>query len=166
MASYKDFNSLKAGILEEMKAVLASNLGLMLEDFLKWEISRSVEENVYNVYQPKQYERRKNKGGLSDRKNIQITSIELDGEKVRVTAENLTEGAWNEGVEISHIIEYGAFANQTMAFWYDEGVWQQPRPFMAKLMEEIKKNPSELHGVIATSFKNAGFKIKQKGREY
>jgi len=174
MAQYKNFELLKAGILKEMKVVLASNLGSMLEDFLKWEISRSVEENVYDVYEPKEYVRRGGKGGLSDRKNIKITSIDLDGERVHIKAENLTTGAWNSGKEISKIIEYGSIASDSNVYWMfgsndiegREAPWLKPRPFMGKLMEQIRQNPTELHDIIAQSFKNAGFKIKNKGTEY
>ena len=173
MAQYKNFETLKAGILAQMKTVLSSNLGAMLEDFLKWEISRSVEKNVYDKYEPKAYERRKNKGGLSDRRNIKITSIELDGQRVHITAENLTEGDWNSGQQISKIIEYGAIASTENVYWMfgandtgGDAPWLKPRPFMGELMEEIKRNPKELHDIIAQSFKNAGFKIKNQGKEY
>lgn len=97
---------------------------------------RHVEEDVFDVYKPKIYERR-DSGGIDDPDNIvgTVQNMELEVENITPFASGY--GTWNRGVGLTELINDG---NSTSGYFYDySGEFNQPRPFLDNTIEEIER---------------------------
>lgn len=110
----------------------------------------AVEVEVYDYYQPVEYERRGEEGGLSDMNNMKFTSTQISHNLIVCDFENLTVGSDFEyrprgkppyatdsmsGKYISSLIEHGSDVQHSSPSnssngWYDpSGAWSEARPF-------------------------------------
>lgn len=161
LSRMKTFRSLSEiqRYLEQNTQVILDN-SAQLESFLAYKMRDAVIEHVYSVYEPEVYERRGTTDGLADERNMAITSVDITGNRVRVTFENLAEGADNlSGEYIGDLIEFGE--GHSGKTWSDpDGAWAKPRPFSTKAAEDIATNPSTLIKILKSELGNAGFKIR------
>lgn len=130
-----------------------------VERVLESAMRESVMEHVYGAYAPVEYERRGDKGGLSDVDNMTITDVSVSGGKVKILFENLTQGADNlQGEYTGDLIEFGE--GYGGKHWDTQGAWSEPRPFSAKAADELRNNPEELKRAIKTNLEGRGFQFK------
>lgn len=164
--------------LNQIQRYIEDNVSILkskeLEKLLAKEMSKAVHEVVYKQYTPKVYERREDSGGLSDTRNMHITSVKIVNGKVQLLFENLTMGQNN----FIPIYEYnvdslnGEFITDTIVDgirdnWYhpdstdDMGrVVSERRDFIDATIKNIKNNPKPLIDAIKECYKRLGFKIK------
>lgn len=121
----------------------------------------SVYTEVYDYYQPSEYERRYDDGGLSDARNMAFTSHELKGNTFVSDFENLTVGSdatvydyptdSMNGYFISDLIENGSNNTHTSPAnsengWYNpDGRWADPRPFAKATAEKLNRTTYNKH---------------------
>ena len=154
---FKSVQSLANHITNASKGGMLNNRALERE--LAKRMSRAVEEHVYAVYEPKAYVRRKKDGGLSDERNMQITNIGIENNKLVVHFENLTKGNDNlKDTTTADLIEGGEGTNGKQ--WASTGEWSKPRPFVAPLQQQLNANPQVLLKAIKQDLMSKGFRFK------
>ena len=117
-------------------AAFEAKLGAAVEDTMEREvflnaglaIVQSVFPNVYERYDPDEYVRRYEEGGLADPRNMEITERRYDraGGRYEIEVRNTTEGVDGEG-PIDQVIEKGVGYD-----WKGSRIYRQqpyPRPF-------------------------------------
>lgn len=141
MPEFSDFKKLENYILSKISQAVES---VAVEDVFSDAMQESVEEVVYDAYEPRgRYERRENNGGLSDVRNMSFTSTSFDGKTFISDFENLTVGQDSmKGNYISELIEEGS--NNILTGegnkengWYSLGEWSKPRPFAQETANKL-----------------------------
>lgn len=134
------------------------NSSLAVEMILSEAMSLAVHEVVYTAYEPLEYERREDNEGLSDPRNMEILSVTIQGGKVQLLIENLTEGADSMiGKFISDTIVDGLSEN-----WMNShGVWADKRDYITQAANNLRDNPKELMEAIQTGMAAAKYKFKK-----
>ena len=128
--SYNDVEELCADLLNDIKNSVADEV---VKEMKKIE-QEVIDRNVYSVFNPKVYERRKDNGGLRSEDNM-VTDISTNGDSVIIEIENMTTG--NERYndywkgEIQPLIESGSY------MW--NGKMPPPRPFIDDTQREVDK---------------------------
>lgn len=123
-------------LLKSLEADIEDTLMHEVLDEVKEIELRHVEEDVFDVYKPKIYERR-DSGGIDDPDNIvgTVQNMELEVENITPFASGY--GTWNRGVGLTELINDG---NSTSGYFYDyPGEFNQPRPFLDNTIEEIER---------------------------
>lgn len=159
---YKSIGELIQGVEAQIQQTMSNDYQL-LEDFLIEIIQTAIEKEVYDAHTPVTYERRGNLGGLSDPRNIKITSTEFTTRGVMLTVENITKASDDDsqGLFTSHLIEYGTIANNSPLKWDVEGVWSEPRPFMQRAKDDLGNTESaRLRQIVMHMFMQVGWKFK------
>ncbi len=137
-------------------------------------MSEAIQDNVYDAYKPKEYKRRGIAGGLADPDNVYITSVNSEGNNVKMEFMNLTTGQDEQLPIYDHMID--SMYNKTIAETIEEGIksnWyspnetdeygrvvSDPRPFTEETVRRLKSNSNELNDAVKRTLKNAGFEIK------
>lgn len=128
-----------------------------MERILADSMSLAVHDVVYDYYEPYSYERRKNEGGLSDTRNMEIASVTIENGKVKLVMENRTLG--NDSMAnqfISDTIIDGISAN-----WDNpNGRWTDKRDYISHSMNELRNNPQELVEILKAGLISRGLKVK------
>lgn len=106
MKTFRSLSEIQKYLEQNTQAILDNSM--QLESFLAHKMKDAIIEHVYSVHEPEVYERRGATDGLADERNMAITSVDIIGDRVKVTFENLTEGADNlSGEYIGDLIEFG-----------------------------------------------------------
>lgn len=114
---------------------------------------RKQQENVYDVYDPMNYERRHSEGGLADRSNIIIDTQPFKN-GAHYVLENITTGAGDIiGDKINELIE-----GET-GFAGDPKTDMPPRPYTQETVEIINSHPSEIKDAFRKGFSRNGVQI-------
>ena len=155
MAQFKDLKSLET-YLTQAVGEIASN-SMELEDTMAETMRQAVYDIVYDAYSPTQYERRADKGGLSDVDNMVITSADMRNGKVLLSFENITSGVDTlEGKRLDDTINDGIAGN-----WANpNGSWSEPRRFIEETRERLQQKSGELTRELEKELKRAGFKTR------
>lgn len=123
-------------LLKSLEADIEDTLMHEVLDEVKEIELRHVEEDVFDVYKPKIYERR-DSGGIDDPDNIVGTIQNMEMEVENITPFASGYGTWNRGVGLTELINEG---NSTSGYFYDyPGEFNQPRPFLDNTIEEIER---------------------------
>ncbi len=123
-------------LLKSLEADIEDTLMHEVLDEVKEIELRHVEDDVFDVYKPKIYERR-DSGGINDPDNIvgTVQNMELEVENITPFASGY--GTWNRGIGLTELINDG---NSTSGYFYDyPGEFNQPRPFLDNTIEEIER---------------------------
>ena len=123
-------------LLKSLEADIEDTLMHEVLDEVKEIELRHVEEDVFDVYKPKIYERR-DSGGIDEPDNIvgTVQNMELEVENITPFASGY--GTWNRGIGLTELINDG---NSTSGYFYDyPGKFNQPRPFLDNTIEEIER---------------------------
>ena len=110
-----------------------------------------IEEKVYAVFSPKEYERRYEKGGIGDTKNM-IEEVRVFANEIVIEITNLTSGNskyrnyWQG--EIQPLIEEGNY------MW--NGEMPPPRPFIDEA-QSIVDNTDRIYNVIMKVLRKYGW---------
>lgn len=140
--------------LKDLERVLKAKIKDALEKEVVEEVKDSmvaaIDREVYNVYEPKQYERQKEKGGLTDRGNMLVKPVE-DGISVRNVRFDV-DIRTGEVRDVASVVEHGG---PYMYSW--EGM--RPRPFMAATREDLKVSGSHVKA-LKKGLKRQGLNVK------
>lgn len=156
MPRFKSFNSLERYLKIRFPKILRTSADI--ERVMAEAMSQAVYDVVYDYFEPESYERRKDAGGLSDVRNMGITSygINENGEAF-IIFENLTEGADNlQGQFTTDTIVYGISSN-----WQaPNGPWVDKRDFVGKTAEVLRDNPTKLLEAFKKALIENGLQVK------
>lgn len=126
----------------------------IVADVMKDTMQEAVRYSVYARYEPTEYIRREDDGGLSDKKNM-IHDIEISNNKIIITLYNDTKGV--ESMDyIDDVIVTGT------GYTWEDSVIYQAQPFPRDFYEETKKllSTPECMNLIKERLINAGINIK------
>lgn len=163
---FKSLDHLQRFLEKNAPSILGSK---EVEKILALTMRQSVYEVVYGHYVPVRYERLRDRGGLSDPRNMHITQVEVKDGVVRILFENLRASQTHFQLiyQNQHVYEklHGKFIVDTIeegieADWYETGKWSEARPFVADTVRRIKADPSYLINAIKSAYRKAGFHIK------
>lgn len=143
-------------LLKSLEADIEDTLMHEVLDEVKEIELRHVEEDVFDVYKPKIYERR-DSGGIDDPDNIvgTVQNMELEVENITPFASGY--GTWNRGVGLTELINNG---NSTSGYFYDyPGEFNQPRPFLDNTIEEIERT-DDVEDALAKGLNNRKWTVK------
>lgn len=120
-----------------------------------------IEEDVYSVYQPSIYRRRKKNGGLSDPENI-IGTIEGD---MQLVVENITsfneeyEGR-NSGTGLAEMVNDGGNSEHDYDYGFRsiEAPYSKSRPFLDNTIEEIE-NTNSVENTLANGLRKRKYDV-------
>ena len=156
MKTFTKINDLVAHYESVVEDVMFDGGALM--DEIKLLMSRSVETHVYDVYEPKEYVRREQNGGLSSFDNIQLTGFDkLTTGRLLFTIANITQGGDSlKGHLLTPTIVEGIKEN-----WYKpDGIWSEPRDFMTPFIGLLKENEANLTNLLKRDLRAKGLKVK------
>lgn len=156
MPSFKNIEDLIANVNSNINNYMRSQ-DSELQREISYLMKEAVEIAVYDVYEPKVYERRE-KGGLSDPDNLRL----IDAKKLsnRVTSlvfENMTKGNISDYYQeyIADTIVNGIKSN-----WLRHGAWSEPRDFVSKLTELVNQRKPEINNAIKMDLRKMGYKVR------
>lgn len=104
MPSFNNLTELQGYLVNVITDVIKNEVA----DAVRKEWISIMEKNVYDAYQPFQYQRRGSQGGLADPKNIQIVNKKVAKDNALFVLENMTKGnGWDDfaGKLINSMIE-------------------------------------------------------------
>lgn len=155
MPKFKSLVAIQAHL--EKNVHLIMNRSAELERELANVMSQAVVDVVYGHYSPDVYERRGDNDGLSDVRNMSISSVSVENGKIKLIFENLTEGADSQyGVFITDMIESG-----DDEMWSNPaGKWADRREFVAETARRLKENPEGMLNAIRSGLISKGFYVK------
>lgn len=140
MINFETTEELLAYIKNTCEGVLL-NEGL---DIVKGVMEETLEENVYDVYDPEYYGRRLSGGGLKDKKNIVIDKHERTNDRISVGIINDTKpyNKFHEtgvlaGLSLAEVIEEG---RNKWGIYDEPREFANPRPFIEPSTEIIRDN--------------------------
>lgn len=120
-----------------------------------------IEEDVYSVYQPSIYRRRKKNGGLSDPENI-IGTIEGDMQLVveNITSFNEEYGGKNGGEGLAEMVNDGGNSEHDYDYGFRgiEAPYSKPRPFLDNTIEEIE-NTNSVENTLANGLRKRKYDV-------
>ncbi|MFJ7982430.1 hypothetical protein ACIQ1D_19390 [Lysinibacillus xylanilyticus] len=135
------------------------SVNLALENLFAEAMYDVIWTNVYSVYEPIEYERREEDGGLLDERNMRFTEhIPISSKLISSLFENLAEGKDTmEGQYISEMIEKGI----KEPYNNPDGIWAEPRPFTSDTTRYLNtaKN-SELLQAFKAGLIRQGLKVR------
>lgn len=140
-----DFNNLEElySDLENKRKIVLGKLGECAKELL----NETIDEEVYNSYQPRYYQRRYKNGGYGDENNIHIKFISPN--YLKITNETLANGD-EYGQRLDNIIEEGIYS------WKNH---PNERPVFDITKQKIEDSQI-LDGIVKREFKNLGFKME------
>jgi len=137
----EEFNKWREQLEMDIDNVLETDVA----DTLTQHVLESVRQNVYDVYEPKEYVRRKQNGGLLDRENYHATAFDNVLALTNATRDN--GYSREQDREIVDVVESGKGYD-----WYSPG----PRPFMEEALQKGITDGS-LEESLYLGLKNRGY---------
>lgn len=141
---------------------LELHLNTVIDDIIRHEVKDTIveiwlevqKERVYKVYDPIEYDRRLEDGGLADPDNIVFADFQKFKGGLSYVLENITEGAGDAvGEKINALIE------GTHGFMTGEGGVPLPaRPYTEETVSLIKSHPTAMKTALTQGFARHGIK--------
>lgn len=165
------FNNLNSLIKHLNERVIKNALGNEVAEKVRDIEQRKIDETVYSGYRPSTsdgepwvYKRRRDNGGLRDRKNM-IANVQVTSDGVKLSVENVTTGS-QDNFKIADLIEYGDNTNgKEYAYKRNrDGTADQylrSRPFTKNTIEELKRTGEHIDALI-DGLKKQGIDVKKK----
>lgn len=132
---------------------------------------KNIDDTVYSGYRPStsdgepwRYERRRDNGGLRDRKNM-VADVQVTSDGVKLLVENITTGS-QDNFRIDDLVEYGDGTNGK-EYGYKrnrDGTADQylrGRPFTRNTIEELERTGEHVDALINGLRKN-GIEVNRK----
>lgn len=166
MAQFKSLAAIQAHLEKTMLETM--NRSAQIERVLANEMSDAVRKIVYDAYEPEEYVRREEDGGLADERNMSITNVSVINKGVQLIFENLTQGQTHQlpiydrdrdsldGQFITDTIVEGLKSNWCVP----GGEFSEPRDFVAETIRRLKENPTDLSNAIRSGLIARGIKVK------
>ena len=133
--------------------IIADVIRKEVAEAIKVEESQTIHDTIYDEFEPLEYIRRKNSGGLSDKNNMEVSNAILTGNTVKVNIRNITKGQSAKKVvnNLQYIVEMNAKNAEGDYYDYPNGVTKEfylkPRPFQANTVLRLKKNKGHLYAM-------------------
>ncbi|MEL3959403.1 hypothetical protein NST17_19820 [Caldifermentibacillus hisashii] len=165
------FNNLNSLIKHLNERVIKNALGNEVAEKVRDIEQRKIDKTVYSGYRPSTsdgepwvYKRRRDNGGLRDRKNM-IADVQVTSDGVKLSVENVTTGS-QDNFKIADLIEYGDNTNgKEYAYKRNrDGTADQylrSRPFTKNTIEELKRTGEHIDALI-DGLKKQGIDVKKK----
>ena len=154
MAKFKNLSQLQAHLEKNVHKILSKSASV--ERILAEAMSQGVIDVVYEHYSPSVYERRGDEGGLSDVRNMEISSVTVEDGKVKLIMENLTKG--NDSMSGEYISDMIIEGDES-AWSNPVGAWSVKRDYITYTVDQLKNNPSELIEELKSLLKNKGYRV-------
>lgn len=148
MADYVNFKSFAKDMNGAILAMLANRGGNVFRTVYEKQAD-NIHEYVYEVYDPKYYERQMESGGLTDFDSFDIVNV--DEGRNAVTYRNVRP--MDEGKDVASVVETGIGYNYPFAYF------NRPRPFTLYTKNQLKSNPSILRNALADDLKSLGIPL-------
>lgn len=140
---------------------LELHLNKVIDDIIRHEVKDTIveiwlevqKERVYKTYDPIQYDRRLEDGGLADPDNIVFADFQKFKGGLSYVLENITEGAGDVvGEKINALIE------GTDGFAGDPVTGMPARPYTEEAVSLIKSHPTAMKTALSQGFARHGIK--------
>lgn len=140
---------------------LELHLNKVIDDIIRHEVKDTIveiwlevqKERVYKTYDPIQYDRRLEDGGLADPDNIVFADFQKFKGGLSYVLENITEGAGDViGEKINALIEGQA------DFAGDPATGMPARPYTEEAVSLIKSHPTAMKTALSQGFARHGIK--------
>lgn len=142
--SYNDIDELFEDLINDIEGGIVEEVSKEMKKIEQ----ESIDENVYNVFAPKEYDRRKDGGGLRSEGNME-TIVTKTGDGITIEIHNSTTGNssyrnyWQG--EIQDFIETGNY------------LWNcgcQPRPFIEDTQEKVD---AKIESIVESALNKLGW---------
>ena len=159
----KNFDELEKVLKDKIENAMLTEVSDVVDEA----ILEHVQTDVYDVYNPVEYQRRYDNGGLGDRANL-FTSIETKGNTIEMQTDNLTKGnlyhrdgdkirkSRNAKRFLANIVESGQGYQHPFDYY---GV---PRPFMKNTVEQLQEDKWHV-GALQVGLVKQGIEVKRNG---
>lgn len=153
---YDDEKQLLKDLRSDIENVLMDEV---LEEVRDTEI-KHIEEDVYSVYSPSIYKRRKGDGGLSDPENIVGTVKNMELTVENITPFNEEYGGRNSGIGLGEMVNDGGnyLHDYDYGFRGIEAPYSKPRPFLDNAIEEIE-NTNSVENTLANGLRKRKYDV-------
>ena len=167
MPSFKNLKELEKYLNQKIKKAMQNEVAEKVRDIQQ----EKIDEEVYDVYnvvggshqEPYVYDRRRNHGGLRDRRNM-IADVKENSDGVELSVENITKAQDQSYINLAGLIEYG---DESEYGYYeykdnrDDTGWQyrQPRPFIEETRKEIAKTNAHV-GALKKGLQKQGIDVE------
>lgn len=141
MPTFKDVKSLLKYAQQQTQSVLKTDIAKKTVSAMQ----QKIQEEVYDKYEPVQYERKGYHGGLIDEDNIEVSMVDdntLCVENIRFDGKR----------EVAQIVESGD------GYQYDFDFNGVPRPFTEATRKELASGV--LHQTMKTGLSRKGFDVR------
>ena len=142
--------------IKDLRKYLEQNITSVLEnemsDTVKGSMAEAVDRTVYSTYRPKMYQRRQDRGGLSDKDNMTAT---VDGNILEVennTPLNNDHGINRSGKTLTEIVTSG----ENYMF---SGAFEVPRDFIEETRRDLKENDT-VRKTMKTALQKRGLDVR------
>lgn len=148
-----------AELKEDIQALVEDALRNEVADAVKDYEALAIKDVVYDVYEPKDYERRKyEKGGLAAPENmkeyVSNGTLYVDN----LTPFNEGYGSYNSGVGLAELVEYGD-GGGGYHYEFPGKEFRRPRPFTQETIDRLKAD--KLHvKVLQNALRARGLNVK------
>lgn len=145
----KDFESLEAlerYVLDKAKEAMMNEVATVI----KKEQSQQVKREVYEKFEPVEYERREDDGGLSDIRNME-TTIRSSTHSVTVTVKNKTKGNSDYGNNPNDKYIDGIIASGQGYQYHgvnSKKTYERPRPVDEYTTDELERTKRHVSALI------------------
>ena len=153
---YDDEKQLLKALCSDIEDVLMDEV---LKKVRKIEI-KHIEEDVYSVYSPSIYKRRKSDEGLSDPDNIVGTVKNMELTIDNIVPFNEEYGGNNRGEGLAEMVNDGGnyLHDYDYGFRGIEAPYSKPRPFLDNTVDEIESG-DEVEDALAKGLKKRNYDI-------
>lgn len=158
MTKVSKISDLQKEIKSRIKDSLENEVFTRVQDVER----KMIRKNVYKVYKPRKYSRRKDNGGLTDRNNI-VKSMNREGNRLKVS--NVTRRSKNMTQKyLTPLIIYGHKKSEQLGIGGYEYIvsgasYLQERDFIKATRKELESDKQHVKGLKAGMRRN-GFKVK------
>jgi hypothetical protein len=154
MAAAKNFQQLFNQIQQKITRVLEDDSQGSVQGVARDTMRDMVYQEVYSPYDPVEYQRRMDDGGLSDVENME--AMVYDGDTLIITNVTIADNPVQEGETgrfIAPVVESGR------GYFYDFPYSGVPRPFVAKTREELERSGKHVKA-MKQGLEKQGLKVK------
>lgn len=143
--TYDNIDELFNDLMDDLSNSLGEEIGKEMKK-IEQEV---IDTNVYNVFVPKKYIRRKDNGGLRSEENMKV-DVTQNGDTVEIEVHNATTG--NTSYENYWRGEIQDFIERGIYMWH--GNVPPPRPFIDETQERIDK---DIEGILERALSKLGW---------
>lgn len=155
--AFKNLDDLFRHVKKEVQESMKSDVSEVVKDVQQY----AIEKEVYDKYDPFNYSRRKENGGLQDKDNM-IEVVDVVGNQIILSITNETRGKNEKSLYIAPLVEYGDGVHGEYQYKANrdgtEYRYLDPRPFTSRTIEELSRTGIHIDTLVS-SLTSKGFKF-------